>query len=104
MAAFHLIIYGRFWVITEGPSKSCGEGVAVCGLILARMEPMRHSQEFTAFTKVVDAVLSVPREEMLRREAEYRKTVDANPHRRGPKRGSKRKPKTASASPDPASS
>lgn len=65
---------------------------------------MNRSPEFAAFTKVVDAVLSVPREEMVRRETEYRKQVDANPHRRGPKRGSKRKPKQRSAFPDPASS
>jgi hypothetical protein len=60
---------------------------------------MKHSAEFTAFTKTVDAVLSVSREEMQRREAEYRAAVDANPKRRGPKRGSKRKPKHPSASP-----
>jgi len=65
---------------------------------------MKRSAEYTAFTKVVDAVLSVSREEMLRREAKYRSTVDANPNRRGPKRGSKRKSKQSSASPDPASS
>ena len=62
---------------------------------------MRHTAEYAAFTKVVDAVLSVSREEMQRREAEYRKKVDANPNRRGPKRGSKRKPKQPSASPYP---
>jgi hypothetical protein len=65
------------------------------------MSAMRHSREFSAFTKVVDAVLSVSREEMLRREAEYRAAVDANPKRRGPKRGSKRKPKQPSAVPVP---
>jgi hypothetical protein len=42
--------------------------------------------EFDNFTKLVDRVLAVPRDEMLRREKEYRKTVDANPKRRGPKR------------------
>lgn len=62
---------------------------------------MKHSAEYTAFTKLVDAVLSVPHEEIQRREAEYRKQVDANPHRRGPKRGSKRKAKQDSASLDP---
>jgi hypothetical protein len=62
---------------------------------------MKHSTEYTAFTKVVDAVLSVSREEMQRREAEYRARVDANPKRRGPKRGSKRKPKLPSAVPGP---
>lgn len=60
---------------------------------------MKHSSEYTAFTKVVDAVLSVSHEEMQRREAEYRAQVDANPKRRGPKRGSKRKTKQPSASP-----
>lgn len=49
---------------------------------------VKHSAEFTAFTKVVNALLSVSREEMQRREAEYRAKVDANPKRRGPKRGS----------------
>ena len=65
---------------------------------------MKRSAEYTAFTKVVDAVLSVSREEMQRREAAYRSQVDANPKKRGPKRGSKRKTKQHSASPDPASS
>jgi hypothetical protein len=32
---------------------------------------MRHSAEYAAFTKVVDAVLSVSREEMKLREAAY---------------------------------
>ena len=42
--------------------------------------------EFDAFTRVVDKVLSVPKAEILRREAEYRKQADANPRKRGPKR------------------
>jgi hypothetical protein len=63
---------------------------------------MKHSAEYTAFTKVVDAVLSVPHSEIMRRESEYRAQVDANPKRRGPKRGSKRKPKPPSAAPGPA--
>lgn len=62
---------------------------------------MKHSAEYAAFTKVADAVLSVSHEEMQRREAEYRKQVDANSKRRGPKRGSKRKPKQSSAFPAP---
>jgi len=56
---------------------------------------MRHSAEYRKFTGLVDKLLTVSHEEMQRREAEYRKQVDANPHRRGPKRGSKRKPKAA---------
>ena len=38
------------------------------------------------FTSLVDHLLTVPHEEIQKREAEYRKQVDANPHRRGPKR------------------
>jgi hypothetical protein len=41
--------------------------------------------EFEAFTRVVDKVLSVPKAEILRREAEYRKRADADPRKRGPK-------------------
>jgi hypothetical protein len=54
---------------------------------------MKHSAEFQRFTHLVDRLLSVSRGEMQEREAEYRKQVDANPNRRGPKRGSKRKKK-----------
>ncbi len=46
---------------------------------------MKHSAEYTQFTRLVDQVLSVPREELLRREAQYRKRADANPRKRGPK-------------------
>lgn len=60
---------------------------------------MKHSVEYRKFTGLVDHLLSVSHEEMQQREAEYRKQVDANPHRRGPKRGSKkRKAVTPSAS------
>jgi hypothetical protein len=52
---------------------------------------MKHSEEYQRFTNLVDDLLTVSHEEMQRREAEYRKQVDANPNRRGPKRGSKRK-------------
>jgi hypothetical protein len=58
---------------------------------------MKHSSEYNAFDRLVGHVLTVSREEMKRREAEYRKQSDANPRKRGPKR--KVKP---SASPGPA--
>jgi len=58
---------------------------------------MKHSSEYDAFTRAVDHLLSIPKAEILRREAEYKKQADANPRKRGPKR--KVKP---SASPDPA--
>ncbi len=44
------------------------------------------SPEFKAFDNLVGRFLSVSHEEMQRREAEYRKQVEANPKRRGPKR------------------
>jgi hypothetical protein len=47
---------------------------------------MRHSAEYNRFTSLVDRVLSVSHDEIKRREAEYKKRSDANPHKRGPKR------------------
>ena len=52
------------------------------------------SAEYTAFDNLVSKVLSVPREELLRREAEYKAQREALPVRPGPKKGSKRKPKS----------
>ena len=59
---------------------------------------LQKNEEAEAFSSLVAKVLSVPKIEIVRREAEYRKQVEANPNRRGPKR----KPKSASAAPDPA--
>jgi hypothetical protein len=56
------------------------------------------SKEFVNFTNALDRVLSVSKEEMLKREAEYRAKADLNPHKRGPKRKSLK----TSASPGPA--
>ncbi len=42
--------------------------------------------EFEAFTAVLDRVLAVPKKEILKREAAYRKRANRNPHKRGPKR------------------
>ena len=62
---------------------------------------MKPPAEYAAFNKVVKAVLAVSKEEIQRREVEYQEQAAQNPKRRGPKRGSKRKPKSAS-SPVPA--
>lgn len=51
-------------------------------MMTAKKKP---SEEFQRFTAVVDTLLSVPREEIKRREEEYRKQADANPRKRGPK-------------------
>ena len=51
------------------------------------------SAEYAAFDSLVGKVLSVPREELKRREAEYKKASEARPFRPGPKKGTKRKPK-----------
>lgn len=63
---------------------------------------MKNSPEFDKFSTLVGRVIAVSKTEILRREAEYEKEAALNPKRRGPKRGSKRKPKHAS--PGPASS
>jgi hypothetical protein len=47
---------------------------------------MKHSVEYERFTAAVEHIMSVPKAEILRREAEYKKQADANPHKRGPKR------------------
>jgi hypothetical protein len=47
---------------------------------------MKHSTEYNTFTNLVDRVLTVSHEEIKRREAEYKKQADQNPHKRGPKR------------------
>jgi hypothetical protein len=60
---------------------------------------MKHSGHQEAFLSLADRVLSMSKEELNRREAEYRKQVDANPRRRGPKRKAVKPP---SASPGPA--
>jgi len=43
------------------------------------------SEEFDRFTALVDRVLSVPKSEIDRRQAEYLREQAANPTRRGPK-------------------
>ena len=60
---------------------------------------MKHSAEFVAFAGLVDRVLAVPREEILRREAEYKKQAQQNPTKRGPKRKTALKPPSASPGP-----
>jgi len=52
---------------------------------------MKHdpSKEFSNFADLVKGVLSVPKTEILRREAEYEKQAAMNPKRRGRKRKTK---------------
>lgn len=59
---------------------------------------MKHSAEYDAFTRAVDHILSVPKTEILKREAEYKKQADANPHKRGPRPKAKRKVKPSVSS------
>ena len=47
---------------------------------------MKHSEEFDAFTNLVDRVLAVPHSVMKQRIEEDRKRIDANPSKPGPKR------------------
>jgi hypothetical protein len=56
---------------------------------------MKHHTEYETFTNAVEHLMSIPKVEILRREAEYKKQADLNPRKRGPKRKV-----TPSASPD----
>ena len=45
----------------------------------------RPTKEYQAFTSLVDRLLVVPKTELDRRQAEYRKRAEKNPRKRGPK-------------------
>jgi hypothetical protein len=55
-------------------------------------------EAFQRFDALVSSVLAIPHSTLVRRERAYRKKVESNPNRRGPKRKV-----IPSASPDPAS-
>ena len=44
------------------------------------------STDYERFTSAVKHIMSVPKTEILRREAEYKEQADKNPHKRGPRR------------------
>jgi hypothetical protein len=46
---------------------------------------MKHENEYTAFTNLVDRVLSVPHSVIKARIEEDRKRINANPSKPGPK-------------------
>lgn len=44
------------------------------------------SAEYDKFKSLLDRVVSVPKEEIMRREAEYKRQADINPRKPGPKK------------------
>lgn len=48
-------------------------------------DPTESTEVARRFDALVRKVLSVPHEEIMRREAEYKRQSAMNPHRRGPK-------------------
>src|ERR1017187_5650579 len=44
---------------------------------------MKHSAEYNTFTNAVEHLMAVPKAEILRREAAYKRQTDLNPHKRG---------------------
>jgi hypothetical protein len=55
---------------------------------LALPECHEGPEAFQAFDSTMAAILAVPRSTIIRRKNAYKKKVDANPNRRGPKRKS----------------
>jgi len=58
---------------------------------------VKHSQEFDAFTSLVDRVLAVPHSVIKQRVEAERKRIAADPNRPGPKTKRKRKAVKSSA-------
>ncbi len=50
------------------------------------MKAEPNTPEYAAFKALLNKLVSVPREEIIRREAEYKAKADQNPKKRGPKR------------------
>lgn len=61
------------------------------GVVKPRSGSVEGTQAFTRFTKAMRQILSVSKEELTRREEDYRKRSLANPNRRGPKKKAKTK-------------
>jgi hypothetical protein len=53
-------------------------------------EPLEGPEAAKRFDALIRKVLSVPHEEIMRREAEYKRQSAMNPNRRGPKPKAKR--------------
>jgi hypothetical protein len=51
-----------------------------------RPEYVEGSEAATRFQNAMKSLVAIPHTEIMRREAEYKKQSEANPHRRGPKR------------------
>ena len=49
---------------------------------------LKDGQTFTRFTAAMKHILTIPKEELQRREAAYKAKADLNPNKRGPKRKS----------------
>jgi hypothetical protein len=45
----------------------------------------RQPKQLQAFTSLLDRLLKVPKDEVVRREAEYKAEAAKNPNKRGPK-------------------
>lgn len=52
---------------------------------MAEMKEPGTSAEFDNFKSLLNKVISVPKEEIAKREAEYKKQSELNPRKRGPK-------------------
>lgn len=55
------------------------------------MKKVENSEAFTRFRSAMRQILAVSKDELLRREAAYKRQADANPNKRGPKPKTPRK-------------
>lgn len=91
--AGNLIWAGRPWLVHAACRFVCANQIVE----VPRMKPHKpidvsevaamytNADQFERFDAAVSHVLSIPRAELLRREAEYKRVAALNPKRRGPK-------------------
>ena len=93
----HRIFHGQRYKLVNGGAGRCLT-LGYDGRMRKELDLAEGPEAFRRFDNLMVALLAVPREEILRREAEYKRASDANPRKRGPKR------KASAASPGPGAS
>ena len=61
-------------------------GLGYYRAVTKEAEIIEGEQAFTRFDETIRAILAVPRSEIIRREEDYKRQSELNPHKRGPKK------------------